>query len=147
MSGLFTGILIALGLGAVAWAAIKLGRSAETGTRGINALGDRVARDGLLGTLLPQARDRLLPATNTGIVPPNLQGTGPAYENPALWGSLTKDLATAGKTIADIFRTAPEFGTGRGEVEQIELVEVGSANRDEYIKQLDTGPYYERQPD
>lgn len=108
MGGVFAGILVALGLGALGFALVKASENLKTTATGVDSVANRVANEGVFSVLFPKVGGgNLQPLTQA-----RTDYGQKAVENPAAWGSLVLDLTRAGKTIADALR-----GSGGGQTE------------------------------
>lgn len=95
MGGFFGGLLALLGLAGLGYGiykgAEKLSSSAADSTGGVNALAQRIEKEGLLPSLFPKA---------TGSSSAGSGSSSGGYTDPAAWGTAIKSVTEAGLSIA-----------------------------------------------
>lgn len=147
--GIFIALLVALGFAGLAVAVYKgsqaLSRGAAASTGGVNAAANRIEKEGILSSLFPKGL-----FSGGG---PQKPGTPNGAENPANWGQLFTGLGNLGKGIAPLFGGSSQGNSGGSSSppEQIDMVEVGPSNLDDYKRRLlgdgGTSPAGEYNPD
>ena len=141
--GIFAGLLIALGFGALAFAVYKgiqyasksTAAAAGSATAGVNAAADRLRKEGILGSLLPEG---LFGGSSGTPKRPTTAGSG--AENPANWGELFGGLGRLASGIAPLVKgIGGSNGGSRPAPEEVEIAVVGPSNVEDYKRRLGVG--------